>query len=602
MKIKSDDIIKKMGMVFLMSIVTTTITATAFANITDPEVLHRFSKNSAATASETDLGFQPALPPVYNPKNGKLYGLTPRGGTFQGFYGVNYSFTPLAQESDYVGQNSVLNVMAGFYVGLVVNSDGVVFGGANPLNPGLPGPTTGLLFQWTETEGMSNAFSEIDTDSLYGAHFDLRGLPTIDSDNHVYFGGGSDDNGMSLFRRTVQGSLEQLVDFSRPEYIQGNAYLKGHYPAAVIFSENDQALYGLAVKAKQNGPDAGNPQDVPDDLAAGTLFKILKTEFAADGSSPIEILHTFAKEAEGTISGNDSDQNALVEVDEWLYGTTIKAVWRVKKSDPDSFELVHVFGGEDGQVISNDGAEPHGPLVLADDGNIYGTTRTGFTTEDEPDSEAKTGTLYRIKIEGQTATYEQLHIFDPEQEGATPVGLTNGLSENGFHTLYGAAKFGGLAGDTHATGFGTVYRVQVKVPGSLQLAADASEITVGETVTLSWQGEFLETCVGADDFQGNKETSGTEIMTPTQVAAYVYSLNCQDIHGNALTATVDLNVKPEDGRTTPEPNPDPDPNPTNPNPDNNSSSSSGGGVVSNGFLILLGMASLCLRRRTVRRA
>lgn len=583
--------LKKTG----LALTVTTATTSVFANISEPEVLHTFTSEGDMTqvpmSSLTDLGKNPHLPPVYNSTTGKLYGVTPAGGAFMGLYGVNYSFTPNAPEPDYQGISSNLNVLNGFYPGLTVDGNGNVFGGAKPFNPGLPGPTESLLFKWTEAESLSNAFPDINPNEEFGAHFDLRGLPAVDADNNVYFGGGVGTNGMSLFRRTEAGLLEQLVDFSLYEQSEGNKiFLKGQYPAAVIISETDNAIYGLAVK-DQGADGAGNPQDVPGDSAVGTLFKVSKSTLAADGTSPVEVLHTFAEESEGLIKGNDSDQQALVEVGEWIYGTTTKAIWRIKKADTDSFELLHTFGSGNVVAADEDGATPHGPIVLAKDGNIYGTTETSFSSE----SSAKAGTIFKIEIKGDNATYSQVHQFNIETQGAFPKGLNTGPTNGGFQTLFGAAEFGGNAGDTvgihDATGLGTVYSVQVKLSGSLQISLDKTEITLGESVTLTWSSEYLDACTGVDDLTGDQSPAGSVTLTPDHVAVYDYSLQCTDLHGDAIAASVSLNVKAAD--VTPDPDPTPDDGRST-----GGSSSSDGGSFSLATLVLM-LSSLLIRRRNL---
>ncbi len=571
------------------------------AAITEPDVLHRFTVEMSMDGTGENLGAKPHLPPIYEATTGKLYGVTPTGGTM-GVYSVNYSFTPNAETIDYKGVTNSLNMVTGFYTGLISDSDGVIYGGANPLELPFPLPLptapSGLIFKWDDA-GLNNAIPGVDTDALFQDNFDIRGMFAMDSQNNLYFGGGSGRVGMSLFRKTAAGELEQLVNFALLEYVQGDGpsaiYLKGQYPAALIYSEADQAIYGLAVQTQSGG--AGDPAAIPQgDEAVGTLFKVSVADFKADGTSNITLLHTFSKEAEGAVLGSDSGQHALIETGDFIYGTTDKAVWRIKKDSPESFGLVHKFGSGETVASDVDGGQPHGPLVLAKDGNIYGTTLTSF----EKNSPTNAGTLYQIKLgdlkDAADDQYQQLYQFNVESDGAWPVGLNSGPSANGLHTLYGASRFGGEEGNvvkaSGAEGLGTVYSIQVQIPGSIELITNQTSIELGEAVTLNWTGTYLASCEGVNDWpntQAVEATTGEATITPDQSATYTYSLNCLDVHGAQVNANVDVEV------TEPA-------EPTNPDtPDDGkaseSSSSSSGGAFGFWSLLLMTFGGLAFRRR-----
>jgi uncharacterized repeat protein (TIGR03803 family) len=56
-------------------------------------------------------------------------------------------------------------------------------------------------------------------------------------------------------------------------------------------------------------------------------------------------------------------------------------------------ETMHAFNGDDG-------SRPHGPLLLADDGNVYGTTNTGGVADQ--------GTIFRITLNGNLTVLHEL--------------------------------------------------------------------------------------------------------------------------------------------------------------------------------------------------
>lgn len=517
---------------------------TATSTLAAPRVLDTFG------AADDDSN-RPHVPPVYlaTDSGAALYGVTPNVNNPAGTY---YSFA-LPNEGAGLQSNSFAAAGAlGLYTGLVATDGGLVLG-SNPVYFGDP-----AVFRWTPGSAPVNAVSdpadptapppkpEDDDPGGYGGDFQPRGLFAADGDGRVYLGGGSARTGNGLFRLSPEGRLDQLVDFENyyQEIDNTHYYHKGQYPAALVVDRDAGVLYGINVR--QQTDVSGDPEAVPDgDETAGTLFRIDLNEAEAGGDTPVTVLHTFALNAEGGILSSDSGQQALVLAGDRLYGTTTRALWRYRPGDPDSFALVHTFGDGD-----DDGETPWGPLVAAEDGAVYGTTRRT--------AGGGAGTLFRVtpaQDDGDDS-YEILHTFDVEIDGALPVGLVPGPVADGVQTLYGATARGGNVGDTlgdsaadlgdAAAGHGTLYAWDLDLPADIQLSADPQNLTLGESTTLSWTVTGGANCVGEGDWGGNKALEGSETLTPDLDGDHTYTLICENNGGGTASASVTVAVAPED--------------------------------------------------------
>jgi uncharacterized protein (TIGR03382 family) len=541
---------------------------TATSTLAAPRVLHTFG----AAGSQ-----RPHLPPSYltADDDAGLYGVTVASD------GPNGTYYSLALPDEGGGlQSSAFEAagVGGLYTGLVASGDGDLVLGSNPFFG--TGPT---VFRWTPGSAPVNAVSDpadptADPEEGYGGDFQPRGLFAADGDGNVYLGGGSARTGNGLFRLTPEGRLDQLVDFENyyEEIDNTHYYHKGQYPAALVVDRDAGVLYGINVRHQSDV--SGDPGAVPDgDETAGTLFRVDLSEAQADGNTPVTVLHTFALNAEGGILSSDSGQQALVQAGDRLYGTTTEALWRYRPGDPDSFALVHTFGEN-----ADDGDTPWGPLVVAEDGAVYGTTRR--TTD------GGAGTLFRVTPAGEgDDNYKVLHVFDVETDGALPVGLVPGPVADGTQTLYGATARGGNAGDTLGTsagdlndaaaGYGTLYAWDLALPADIRISADPQNLTLGDSTTLSWTVIGGVNCVGEGDWAGNKALEGSETLTPDLDGDYTYTLTCESDGGTASNS-VTVTVAPQDSGSG--------------GGDTGGGSSGGGGSLP---LAALGLFGLLLARR-----
>jgi uncharacterized repeat protein (TIGR03803 family) len=225
------------------------------------------------------------------------------------------------------------------------------------------------------------------------------------SDNGNFYGVTNDGGGFSygtIFEATPSGTVTTLNEFHGPD---------GEYPYGGLVVGADGNLYGTTAMGGANG--------------YGTFFKVTP-------AGALTVLHDF----EG-IDGA-SPQATLVQASNGnFYGTTTYGGvnYTCFQGCGTVFEatlagevtVLHSFDGTDGSA-------PQSALVLATDGNLYGTT-AGPINFACP-APAGCGTIFRITTAG---AFTLLHSFSGS-DGANPVG---GLMQATNGTLYGTTYTGG---------------------------------------------------------------------------------------------------------------------------------------------------------------
>jgi uncharacterized repeat protein (TIGR03803 family) len=241
---------------------------------------------------------------------------------------------------------------------------------------------------------------------------------TLGTDGNLYGTtkvGGVNNTGVgTIFKVSPTGTWTKLYDFT--------SLGDGGYPLFTIFQAPDGNFYGV------------NPDVYSGDY--GVFFRMTpktKPPYA------VKVLtdFNFTKGAFPNLPTLASDGN--------FYGTTefggdptcrCGVVYKITPTG--TLTVLHNFKGG-----ANDGYEPVGILVQANDGNLYGTTYEGGVT--------KIGIVYKISTSG---TFTLLHSFAgwPQVDGALPyVGMILGSDGN----LYGTTTAGGKGN------FGEIYEVTV---------------------------------------------------------------------------------------------------------------------------------------------
>lgn len=295
----------------------------------------------------------------------------------------------------------------------------------------------------------------------------------------------------------------------------------GATPVAMILG-SDGFLYGINATGGAN--------------SAGTLYRV-----RTDGTG-FEVLRHFVNSTDAL--PNAANPPGLVEgADGYIYGNSYffsasvaGTVWRARMGPAATadFRVLHTFLG----AGSSDGQRPSSELVLAGDGNIYGTTVQGNTADNY-------GTLYRIvtaNAANADGGYELLHAFSFATEGRSPRRLIR--APNG--KLYGLTTYFGAPN-------ARLFQVDIGyTPPNIEIsgfAASPSTVTPGRTVTLAWNTQNAASCTAGGAWAGARNPAGgSEIVTPVLLGAHVYTLSCTDTIttvGATVTVTV---VPPVDAR------------------------------------------------------
>lgn len=207
----------------------------------------------------------------------------------------------------------------------------------------------------------------------------------------------------------------------------------GKQPYAGLIQGTDRALYGTTYMGGSNN--------------AGTIFKV-----NPDGSGNTPIYHFGASNIDpfGLVYPSGLIQGA----DGGLYGTTgfggsagRGSVFRIN-TDGTGYTVLHSFG-------SSGGYEPTSALVQGRDGNLYGTTQFGGSSD--------SGGVFKLSTNG--TGFVELYIFGASAGDARSpqAPLLQGIDG----ALYGTSSAGGTSALGGASGYGSVFKLNPDGTGEM---------------------------------------------------------------------------------------------------------------------------------------
>jgi uncharacterized repeat protein (TIGR03803 family) len=344
--------------------------------------------------------------------DGNFYGTTSFGGTFG--FGTVFRISPSGSYRNLYSFSGPLTDGAYPFGKLVQGSDGNFYG-----TTAFGGTSTNCSFGCGTVFRISPSGDETPIYSFDGPSNAAVGSLVQGSDGSFYgttqYGGMSTNCGAdgyrcgTVFRVSSSGNYTLLHSF-------GSFPADGIYPDAALVRGRDGNFYGTA--------GGGGT------IGAGTVFRI-------SPSGSYSNLYSFASPSgaypqAGLVQGSDGN----------FYGTTggggtigVGTVFRISPSGTET--TLYSFVG------SPDGASPEAELVQGSDGNFYGTTYQGGTSN--------SGTIFRVSSSGIETT---LYSFASAPNGVTTARIA-GLVQGRDGYFYGTTSNGG------ANNSGTVYRLSV---------------------------------------------------------------------------------------------------------------------------------------------
>jgi uncharacterized repeat protein (TIGR03803 family) len=289
----------------------------------------------------------------------------------------------------------------------------------------------------------------------------------------------------TVFKVTLDGTLTTIFTFTFDA--MANRWPNGAFPEAALVQGTDGNLYGTTLTGGTDSSQTNNDE--------GTIFKMSTTgtllmvttvhgAFVGEPNAPkapliqgsdgnfygtsegggnltygggtvfrctpggvVTVLHGFsdpegrAPEG-GVVQGSDGNFYGTTEA-----GGTANTGVLYRVTPAGEFTVLHQFGPGGGP----DGAQPFGEMILAPDGNFYGTTSAGGA--------GSIGTIYQLTPAGVLTT-----VYNFPNSGTSGFGTT-GYQPKGTLLQGSDGNFYGTTPGGNASGAGTVFRLNISPNG-----------------------------------------------------------------------------------------------------------------------------------------
>jgi uncharacterized repeat protein (TIGR03803 family) len=284
----------------------------------------------------------------------------------------------------------------------------------------------------------------------------------------------------------------------------------GANPYAGLTQGTDGNFYGTTIDGGAYG--SGNVIRITPSGTLTSLYSFCKQSACPDGQYPVSTL----------VLGMDGDFYGTTQnggIYNPLYGTIFKV------SSSGALATLHSFD-------ATDGVNPYGSMLLASDGNFYGTATGGGLCL----VAGGCGTIFTMTPNGTFTTLHDFCLQTGCSDGLYPGGV---LIEASDGNIYGTTRAGGNTAECNGNGCGTIFRI---TPGGALTTLHVFNGTDGEApspglIELS-KGLFYGTTAG-----GGANSVGTVFtITSSGTLTTLYSFGGPDGSGpSTLTAGSDGN-------------------------------------------------------------
>ena len=267
-------------------------------------------------------------------------------------------------------------------------------------------------------------------ESTHGAMPQAALIQATDGNFYGTTARGGLQNSGTVFRMTPDGSLTTIYSFCSQ-----TGCTDGKWPSAALLQGQDGNFYGTTT----SGGDIAGGWGTVFKIASDGTFTSLHRFLLTDGVSPRGAL---VQGSDGSFYGTTYEggvNNSCPAVSPWACGTIFKI------TSDGTFTTLYNFCS-----LSNcaDGANPVGGLLLAKDGNFYGTTYTGGSST-ACSGPSGCGTVFQFTPGGTLTT---LHSFCSESNCTDGMFPNAALIQGADGNLYGTAQEGGAR-------VGTVFKI-----------------------------------------------------------------------------------------------------------------------------------------------